>query len=109
MELTCIRCNEQFDNGEFRGYCDSCLGFFSDQREYVHQRQNPAPGVHACGTFIKEGPKTCEHPVSGNQVCGVCGGDDLDHGYGFAGGQGLGMYQFCNECYAFLDFVEDRE
>lgn len=93
-----------------RGYCDECIELWQKQRDAIHKRQRPAPGVYADGKFAKgESPQTLYDPVSGRNVCGMCGSDDIVQGYGLGSGHGMGAYTFCQECYAFLDFVEDRE
>jgi hypothetical protein len=108
MTLTCIGCEEEFEAAAFRGYCDECIAGFKTQREHVHQKQNPAPGVHACGKFTQgESPKSVWDPTSERNVCGICGGEEIESGYGLGGGYGCGSYNFCHECYAVLDFSED--
>ena len=110
MELICVRCNQPFDSSVARGYCDDCADFFRGRREVAHRKANPAPGVHAVGQFIdpKECPQTVVDPVGEDRtVCGLCGCDRLEPGYGFAGGYGLGAYTFCLGCNTVLDFSED--
>jgi hypothetical protein len=109
MNLECVRCNDKFEEPVFVGYCPKCVALFRGDRKKAHAAANPLPGVHLCGKFLdpKECPETVADPVTGNTVCGLCGGDNLDQGYGFAGGYGLGMYMFCEDCHAFLDFCED--
>ncbi len=106
MHLTCVRCGKDFEAGRFRGYCDDCVCFFGSVRDQVHKAQNPRPGVHACGAFTKVVPESVGDPVTAQQVCGLCGGK-TECGHGFASGAGLGVYTFCTECYATMDFRED--
>lgn len=112
MELFCIRCNTAFDAGKARAYCDACVDWFRMGRDVVHMRQNPAPGVHACGKFadpVKDCPASVYDAIAEKQVCGMCGGDDLSQGYGLGSGYGIGSYTFCEDCMTFLDFHEDKE
>jgi len=106
--MNCIRCDAEFVSFPQRGYCDVCVAVFTERREMIHEKQNPAPGVHACGKFTNQtGPQSWHDPDRGVNVCGLCGSPELEMGYGFAGGMGLGGYTFCSECYAVLDFSED--
>jgi hypothetical protein len=109
MNLTCQRCNAAFDGPTYVGYCPECVGWFKGGWKVAHAAANPAPGVHRVGKFQKADrcPHTVTNPFTEEQVCGLCGGDELDSGYGFAGGFGLGGYTFCGGCYAILDFSED--
>jgi hypothetical protein len=109
MELSCIRCDKVFDSGAARGYCAECIAAFDATRAAIHKRQRPAPGVYADGKFAdpKECPQSVQDPVMKRQVCGVCGSDELEPGYGIAGGYGMGSYTFCCGCNRFLDFFED--
>ena len=108
MEMTCLRCDETFDSGVFRGYCDECVDFYRGVVKEVRERENPAPGVMCHGKFTNEPtPETVFDPIRGKAVCGICGSEDVDPGYGFAAGRGIGAYMFCNDCYAFMDFCED--
>lgn len=109
MELTCIRCETDFDSGIKRGYCDECLSLFRERQILKHYQQNPAPGVHITGKFLKpkECPQSIENEAGDGPACGLCGGESLMPGYGFAGGYGLGSYQFCEECNTVIDFSED--
>lgn len=109
MNLTCERCSASFEADDFLGYCPDCRDHFRGERGKAHDRANPAPGVHCTGKFL-EGencPRTVFNPVSGRNVCGLCGGGEIDQGYGFAGGYGLGVYNFCLSCNAVLDFSPD--
>lgn len=62
--------------------------------------------VHMSGRF-KE-PNEC--PDSENMLCGnpECNNAELDSGYGYAGGYGLGAYHFCPKCFAIYNFCEDN-
>jgi hypothetical protein len=40
--------------------------------------------------------------------CPDCGGD-IDIGYGFAGGGGIGTYEYCTECYRIIEKWPDPE
>ena len=77
----CINCECDFDAERRRGYCDACLAALNDRREYIASCQRPAPGVFVDGKFVGK----------------------LGTGYG------CGVYLFCEECYAFMDFSEDAE
>lgn len=110
MELICNRCKATFDSALARGYCDSCVEHFRDVRKGVNRKQNPAPGICADGKFTDEAcPSSFEDGVSGRQVCGLCGSDELEPGYGLGTGYGMGSYTFCCGCNTFLDFREDVE
>ena len=110
MNLECIGCEETFEADTFRGYCPECLEGFAAQRRHIHERQRPAPNVIADGKFTKgDSPKSCTDPVSGRQVCGLCGSDEIEPGYGLGSGHGMGSYTFCVGCNSFLDFVEDYD
>ncbi len=110
MNLSCGRCDKEFDKETWRGYCDDCLTFFTSVRDQVHAAQNPQPGVHACGKFTKEeGPRSFFNPVAERNACGLCGSTELEQGYGFGSGQGCGVYNWCDNCGNFLDFREDAE
>lgn len=41
-------------------------------------------------------------------VCGLCGSDELEAGYGLGGGGGVGGYNWCRGCQRILDKTEDR-
>lgn len=111
MRLVCERCEKDFENEIFIGYCEDCVHWFREGRKIAHDKANPRPGVHATGKFLPETrcPKTVTNPVSRRPVCGLCGGehDGLQPGYGFAGGYGLGVYTYCEGCNSVLDFSED--
>lgn len=51
-------------------------------------------------------PEDC--PKSDHGHCPECG-TPLDGGYGYAGGYGLGSYNFCPDHFGIYDFVEDTE
>jgi hypothetical protein len=51
-------------------------------------------------------PKTCSK--SKDRRCPKCK-SVLRLGYGFAGGYGLGGYNYCEKCHKVYDFVEDKE
>ena len=51
-------------------------------------------------------PKTC--PKSKEGKCPKCR-SSLEPGYGFAGGYGLGAYNYCKKCKKVYDFFEDKE
>ena len=110
MILTCIRSDAEFEESYAVSYCTDCRDHFLGVRKEVHKKQNPAPGVHATGKFTDDpGPQSFHDPVSNQNLCGLCGSNQLDMGYGFAGGRGLGSYTFCLECHCCLDFSEDKE
>lgn len=54
-------------------------------------------------------PFAITDPVANRQVCGCCGSDELEPGYGLGTGYGMGSYAFCLGCSRFLDFHEDSE
>lgn len=109
MNMQCVRCETNFDDATFRGYCDGCKLHFTEVRQKVHARQRPQPGVCADGKFAepKECPQSVLEPFTGRYVCGLCGSDELEPGYGIGGGYGMGSYNFCGGCNNFLDFSED--
>ena len=108
MYLTCVRCESPFEHPTIRAYCDDCVAEWREQAWKTHKSQNPSPALHLTIKIAGQTlPLSIEDPVSGKRVCGLCGSDQLDLGYGFAGGCGLGSYRFCMECEAFLDFHED--
>ena len=111
MILQCERCLNNFEAEIFLGYCEACKSAFAANREGVHAKQRPMPGVFADGKFSDERlcPKSVVNPLTEESVCGLCGSDELDAGYGIGGGYGLGCYNFCTECGTFLDFCEDRD
>jgi len=51
-------------------------------------------------------PKNC--PKSNDGKCPQCQ-IDLQSGYGFSGGYGLGTYQWCIKCYEIYDFMPEPE
>lgn len=111
MTCNCIRCGSEFDTPRVVGYCERCRTFFASSRDQIRKAQRPAPNVFADGAFrpAKECPHTVQDPTTDRPVCGLCGSDEIEQGYGIGGGYGMGSYNFCQECYAFLDFHEDRD
>jgi len=113
MIATCNRCDAEFESSHFRGYCDDCVAFYRQDREDARERQRKRAeslgAVHVTGKFntVENCPQTANDPVSGQQVCGLCGSDEIDPGYGYAGGYGLGGYNFCMACGTVMDFSED--
>lgn len=103
--MICERCEaEEADPGTL--YCYECKEYFRGHREEHHERSNPRPGVHVTGKTNKgECPATFFNGVA--NVCGMCGSDEIEPGYGFAGGFGLGSYNCCMDCYTIMDFSED--
>lgn len=112
MKLVCIRCNATFEPAVRRGYCDECVGWYQLGRTLVHMKQRPEPGVIADGKFLdgqRDCPCSVHDPVSDQLVCGLCGSDELEPGYGIGSGYGCGTYTFCFGCNSFLDFHEDAD
>ena len=110
MILNCIRCEAEFENAKFVGYCYDCQQAFDEDKAGVCAASNPRPGMHVTGKFAKLGsPQSVYNPIEEKNVCGICGGSDLDMGYGFGGGHGCGTYNYCQDCNTFLDFSEDTE
>lgn len=109
--MTCERCTTEFVTETFRGYCSDCIGFFTTTREKVHRCQRPGPGIFADGQFAdpNDVPRSVFNHDTNKETCGLCGGTDLEPGYGIGSGYGMGSYTFCEECGAFLNFSEDRE
>ena len=110
MKYACKKCNAEFDADSWRAYCDDCIKIFKEIRQGVMDRQHPWPGTYLDGKFAdpKECPQSFADPGTDKQVCGLCGSDKLDSGYGLGSGYGIGVYTFCNGCNNFLDFSEDR-
>jgi hypothetical protein len=110
-ECDCIRCGCGFLSERLRGYCDDCVEAHNGIREKVAEKQNPYPGVHVDGKFAKslECPESVFDEETMTAHCGLCGSEEIEQGYGLAGGYGCGSYRFCNECYAIMDFNEDTE
>jgi hypothetical protein len=111
MELNCIRCKQAFDSGVARGYCDACVEHFKNLRKGIRAKQNPRPDVFADGQFAqpKECPESVLDPARDDlTVCGLCGSEELESGYGLGSGYGMGSYNWCHGCHSFLDFSEDR-
>lgn len=111
MNLECIKCAASFAAAEFVGYCPSCVEQFRAAREAIRRKQRPAPGVCADGQFDdpENGPRTVQDPVSAREVCGLCGSDELEPGYGLGSGYGIGVYTFCCGCNTFLNFSPDGD
>ena len=101
--MSCERCHEKEEHG-LSIYCEECIDYFRGGREIAHERAYPAPGVHVTG---KLNPRECPKSSYSGECCGLCGFDELEPGYGFAGGYGLGSYNYCPECHAIMDFSED--
>jgi hypothetical protein len=105
--MLCYRCEKEEAKHEC-AYCEECLTFFAEQHEGIHRKQRPAEAIYADGQFAK--PE--DSPVSfitdiGETACGLCGDKAIESGYGLGSGFGIGSYNFCNNCGAFLDFCED--
>ena len=108
MILSCYRCLKPFENAICLGYCPECLANFQEAKKRIRNTQQPGPGLFLDGKFCtEEPPHTVTEPTSGKQVCGLCGSDQVNAGYGLGSGYGLGTYNFCEECNSFLDCVED--
>lgn len=102
--MTCSRCDNEAEPGTL--YCFDCKEQFRGNTQAANERADPAPGVHLTGKLNNgECPKSFFNGVS--NVCGMCGQDELEPGYGFAGNYGLGSYNYCGECMTVLDFSED--
>lgn len=67
--------------------------------------ENEVRIVHSAGR--RKDPATC--PVSEDLKCtrSECGAAELECGYGYAGGYGLGGYQICLKCGTVYNFFED--
>ncbi len=110
MILKCQNCDKEFEAAIFVGLCTDCVEEHAEDRERVHAMQHPAPGVCADGKFTdKKCPSSVFDPVSGQNVCPLCGSSEIEAGYGLGGGYGMGSYNFCAECNTFLDFCEDTD
>jgi hypothetical protein len=109
VNLQCVKCADAFECPVFIGYCPDCIEHFANLRNRVHAAQNPRPGMCVDGKFVDEGPATVLNPVTEETVCGLCGSDEIESGYGLGSGQGMGSYNFCGGCNSFLDFSEDRD
>ncbi len=110
IEMYCVRCNEVFADDRTRGYCDACVDAYRGRREQVDAKREPEPGVLVDGVFCKslECPVTVYAEERDNeQVCGLCGSNEIDAGYGIGTGYGCGSYMYCHDCQSFLDFNED--
>jgi NMD protein affecting ribosome stability and mRNA decay len=115
MRLDCQKCGEEFENANTIGYCDDCRASYDAKQRARSERQETA--TQAAGAFhiagkwgdAKESPRSAWDEISQRQVCGMCGSSELEPGYGYAGGFGLGSYQFCLDCCVVQDFSEDLE
>lgn len=109
VNLQCLRCKNDFESDCVLAYCDDCKSAFDRNREGIHDKQRPLPGVFADGKFADENtcPVSVIHPVTEQSVCGMCGSGELEPGYGVGSGFGFGAYSFCCGCNRFLDFRED--
>lgn len=107
----CTRCTAPFDFEKLRGYCDSCIQHFNDQSQKICNIQHPGPGLCLDGVFVdsKECPTTIMNESHTGLLCGLCGSDQVESGYGIGSGYGMGCYNFCFECNTFLDFIEDPD
>ncbi len=103
--MTCNECDlVEAEPGTL--YCFECKEKFRGNTEAANERANPAPGVHLTGKLNKgKCPKTFFNGVA--NVCGMCGSDEIEQSYGFAGNYGLGGYNFCDDCGTIMDFSED--
>lgn len=112
-QMNCFRCEAEFSSFPPRGYCDECVKKFRDERNPIHRRQRPAPGVFADGKFAEsfKCPQTISDETGDTCICrcGLCGSDDIESGYGLGSGYGMGSYNWCHGCNSFLDFSEDCE
>jgi len=99
----CIRCCEEIEAMEPRGYCNECLALFMEQKRSIARKQSTR-GVCVDGKFADESPKSFID--DGVARCGMCGSPELMAGYGFCG-FGLGRHNYCLICNTFLDFQED--
>lgn len=111
MNLTCQKdgCGKEFDVSTWRLYCPDCVQEFRDVKKHMSAVRNPT-GMHLnvqCAAGVIS-PKTGIEPITGHEVCGLCGSTEVESGYGFAGGYGLGVYTFCLGCNSFLNVVEDE-
>lgn len=110
MILNCAKCETEFESSEYRGYCESCIAVFRGESKQVAKAQHPHPSIFLDGKFTdSECPQSFSHPIDGKTVCGLCGSDDIEPGYGLGSGRGIGGYNWCGGCNSFLDFVEDQE
>lgn len=109
MNLVCVRCSQSFHAGMLRGYCPACVKHFREQRKAIAEKQHPSPNVLLDGKFAdaKECPKSVSVPEKKREVCGLCGSDSIDPGYGVTG-YGFGSYDYCLGCETFLNFHEDK-
>lgn len=108
QKYQCQRCRRDFESERPLGYCAACVLAYREQKRRINRAQNPAPGLCLDGRFVepRECPRSFDH--AGRQLCGLCGGDELEPGYGLGSGYGMGCYTFCCGCNTFLDFSEDE-
>src|SRR5436190_11408853 len=110
LSLTCKPCEVPFTSAVWRFYCPTCVTVFTENIRKIKQMQRPAPHIQCAGVMV--GPEECPEvgvePVTGAEVCGVCGGTDIYPEYGFCG-YGLGTFTRCFDrlCGAVLNFTED--
>lgn len=113
--MTCEKCKKDFEGDTFVGYCPTCVSAYRDLQNQIGRVKNIRLGdgrsIHLDGQFAdpKECAKSVMNPITGTMVCGLCGSDELESGYGFAGGFGLGVYNYCGGCRSIIDFVEDSD
>lgn len=115
MILECAKCGDDFEHPTTIGYCEACVEAYQEQRKKRREKQAAVTELlgacHVAGKWgdPKETPHSVFCDISQRNVCGLCGSDQLEPGYGFAGGFGLGSYNFCMECNEVQDFSEDCE
>lgn len=114
-KLECNKCGCEFENAVTVGYCNDCLEAYRAMRQARRDRQDLATFLagasHIAGKWgdAKDCPRSAFDEITQKQVCGLCGCDQVEPGYGYAGGFGLGSYLICLECYEVQDFTEDLE
>lgn len=69
---------------------------------------NDVPGIACGGGPVDEKAVSVWDAERGRNVCGLCGSDDLQPGYGLGGGGGIGAYNWCESCQRILDKSEDK-
>lgn len=113
MNLECQNCGESFENAITIGYCPECIADYQAKRQARRDKQQAVTAslgaFHVAGKWgdPKETPRSVFCEISQRNVCGLCGSDQLEGGYGYAGGFGLGGYNFCLDCNEVQDFSED--